>query len=63
MSFSVAIENCDYDELQRLMNANFDLRRQLYGDDVLGPENLRMINLGRQVSRQKLSHKTYKPGL
>ena len=33
------------------MNANFDLRRQLYGDNVLGAENIRMITLGRQVPK------------
>ena len=45
------MENGDHTKLQSLMNANFDLRRQLYGDNVLGAENIRMITLGRQVQK------------
>lgn len=42
-----AIENQNWSDLVELMNENFDLRRQLYGDAVLGDENLRMVALGR----------------
>lgn len=33
--------------LSHLMNENFNLRRELYGDDVIGEMNLFMINLAR----------------
>lgn len=39
----------DYDTLGRLMNANFDLRRKLYGDDWIGAKNLEMIELARSL--------------
>lgn len=42
-----ALEAGDIDEVGRLMNANFDLRRQLYGDEALGAANLRMIEIAR----------------
>jgi len=42
-----ALEHRDYAEVGRLMNANFDLRRQLYGDAALGRANLQMIELAR----------------
>lgn len=42
-----ALEQRDYDEVGRLMNANFDLRRQLYGDAAIGRANLQMIELAR----------------
>jgi glucuronokinase len=32
----------DFDELGKTMNANFDLRRRLYGDGVIGEDMLRM---------------------
>ncbi|CAG8639425.1 11166_t:CDS:2 [Ambispora leptoticha] len=34
-------------ELARLMNENFSLRRELYGDHVLGPANLFIIEISR----------------
>ncbi len=43
-----ALEAGDWDEVGRLMNANFDLRRRLYGDEVIGRANLRMITLARE---------------
>ncbi|XP_071488373.1 uncharacterized protein [Diadema antillarum] len=43
-----ALESGNHTELVRLMNANFDLRRQMYGDKVIGPENLRMVELAKQ---------------
>ncbi len=33
----------------QLMDKNFDLRRSLYGDDCLGPTNLQMIALARDL--------------
>ncbi|CAG8571665.1 16_t:CDS:2 [Ambispora gerdemannii] len=35
-------------ELARLMNNNFSLRRELYGDHVLGPANLLMIEISHK---------------
>lgn len=37
----------DFQHLSQLMNQNFDLRRDLYGDDVIGDKNLFMIKLAR----------------
>ncbi|XP_042863158.1 probable glucuronokinase 2 isoform X1 [Penaeus japonicus] len=42
-----AIKNHDWSNLADLMNANFGLRRELYGDAALGVDNLRMIEIGR----------------
>lgn len=42
-----AIKNHDWSTLADLMNANFGLRRELYGDAALGVDNLRMIEIGR----------------
>ena len=42
-----AIVKGDRDELARLMDANFDLRRKVYGDAALGAKNLRMIEIAR----------------
>lgn len=39
----------NYTELARLMNRNFDLRRQMFGDDVLGWVNIKMIEVARSV--------------
>ena len=35
----------DYHQLASLMRLNFRLRRQLYGDAVLGPTNLKMVQV------------------
>ncbi|PIK45767.1 hypothetical protein BSL78_17372 [Apostichopus japonicus] len=43
-----ALETKDHNKLRELMDRNFDLRRKLYGDDVIGAENLQMVNLARQ---------------
>ncbi|XP_022111078.1 probable glucuronokinase 2 [Acanthaster planci] len=43
-----ALEARDTQRLCDLMNANFDLRRSLYGDEVIGETNVRMIELARQ---------------
>ncbi|KAG0512384.1 hypothetical protein BDA96_10G008800 [Sorghum bicolor] len=39
----------DYTELARLMNKNFDLRREMFGDDVLGSVNIKMVEVARRV--------------
>jgi glucuronokinase len=38
----------DYAALGQVMDAGFDLRRRIYGDDCLGRRNLRMIEIARQ---------------
>ena len=43
----VALTARDYDSLGRLMDANFDLRRRIYGDQWIGRRNLEMINTAR----------------
>lgn len=42
-----AIERGDVGMLSELMNRNFDLRRELYCDEVIGAQNLEMIELAR----------------
>lgn len=42
-----ALEKGDRRRFGELMNMNFDLRRKLYGDDVIGAKNLQMINIAR----------------
>ena len=44
-----ALERQDFDELGRLMNANFDLRRKVLGDAAIGRDNLRMIQIAREL--------------
>lgn len=44
----VAIESRDYGSLADLMDQNFDLRRKLYGDDVIGEANLLMVDIARK---------------
>ncbi|CAN6201940.1 unnamed protein product [Urochloa humidicola] len=39
----------DHIELGRLMNRNFDLRREMFGDDVLGSVNIKMVEVARGV--------------
>ena len=39
----------DYDRLGELMKANFDLRRRIYGDEVIGRRNLEMIEMAREM--------------
>jgi glucuronokinase len=43
-----AIEAKDWTLLSALMNRNFDLRRQIYGDDALGAKTIRMVEIGRE---------------
>lgn len=44
-----AILNKDYAKLADLMNRNFDLRRSMFGDDVLGALNIEMVEVARRV--------------
>ncbi|KAM3296334.1 hypothetical protein ACQJBY_038585 [Aegilops geniculata] len=39
----------NYTELARLMNRNFDLRRQMFGNDALGELNIKMVEVARSV--------------
>lgn len=43
----IAIEKKDWSKFGELMDTNFDLRRKLYGDEVIGEKTLRMIEIGR----------------
>ena len=42
-------QQLDVPRLGSLMNANFGLRRELYGDATLGAINLRMIELAKEL--------------
>lgn len=44
-----ALESCDHGRFGKLMNMNFDLRRKIYGDDVIGEKNLEMIQIARNL--------------
>ncbi|XP_073008891.1 glucuronokinase 1-like [Typha latifolia] len=39
----------NYAELAKLMNRNFNLRRRMFGDDVLGSLNIKMVEVARSV--------------
>jgi glucuronokinase len=43
------LEERDHERLGALMNADFDLRRRLYGDDYIGARNLEMIGMARSL--------------
>lgn len=45
----VALQERDYARLAKLMDRNFDLRRKIFGDEVLGDVNIRMIETARSV--------------
>lgn len=40
-----ALERKDSDTIAELMRANFELRRQIFGDSVIGKANLRMVEV------------------
>ncbi|KAJ8604090.1 hypothetical protein CTAYLR_001732 [Chrysophaeum taylorii] len=44
-----AIESGDKDECKRLLALNFSLRRKLFGDDVLGQANLRLVEIAESL--------------
>ncbi|KAL7094886.1 hypothetical protein ACP275_11G132900 [Erythranthe tilingii] len=39
----------DHAKLATLMNHNFDLRRQMFGDEVLGAMNIEMVEIARRI--------------
>ncbi|XP_041999594.1 glucuronokinase 1-like [Salvia splendens] len=39
----------DHAELATLMNRNFDLRREMFGDEALGAMNIEMVEIARRV--------------
>ena len=44
-----AIKSGDSDKLRECMDANFDMRRKLYGDACLGAANLEMVQIARSL--------------
>jgi len=44
-----SLEAGDIDGVGGLMNANFDLRRRIFGDAVIGPSNLEMVEIARSL--------------
>jgi glucuronokinase len=44
-----ALEEKDYKRFGQLMNMNFDLRRSIYGDKVIGEDSLLMIEIARNL--------------
>jgi glucuronokinase len=44
-----ALREKNFEEVFNLVNANFDLRRELYGDRVVGFENIKMIESARNL--------------
>ena len=44
-----ALLNGDLDGFRGLMDKNFDLRRELYSDEVIGNANLEMVSLARSL--------------
>ena len=47
-SFRLVMENRDIERIKELMNQNFDLRRRIFGDIVIGSKNLEMIEIARR---------------
>ena len=45
----VAIQTSDTEKFKALMDENFNLRRELYGDACVGASNLRMIQIARDM--------------
>ncbi len=44
-----ALEEKDHRRFGMLMNANFDLRRKVYGDSAIGKKNLQMIDIAHSL--------------
>ncbi|XAR51920.1 Glucuronokinase [Bertholletia excelsa] len=44
-----ALEEKNYTKFAQLMNRNFDLRRAMFGDEVIGALNIKMVELARGV--------------
>jgi glucuronokinase len=45
----LALKSKDLKGIGKLVNANFDLRRKIYGDKVVGSENIKMIEMIRSL--------------
>jgi len=45
-----ALETGDFNTLGELMDQNFDLRRRIYGDEVIGKRNLEMVEIARSFA-------------
>ena len=45
----LALKSKDLTKISELVNANFDLRRKIYGDKVVGVENIKMIEMIRSL--------------
>ena len=45
-----ALESKDHKKLAKLINSNFDLRRKIFRDELIGERNLRMIKLARECT-------------
>ncbi|MBD3183475.1 hypothetical protein GF312_14350 [Candidatus Poribacteria bacterium] len=43
-----ALEEEDYERFNQLMDMNFDLRRKIYGDKLIGKRNLQMVDIARK---------------
>jgi len=43
----IALENKDHEEFFELMDMNFDLRKQIIGEDEIGKKNLEMVEIAR----------------
>ena len=44
-----ALMKRDFDAVAKLMDMNFDLRRKIYGDRVIGEKNLEMVAIARKL--------------
>ena len=44
-----ALEERDYDRFGILMSRNFELRRKIYGDAVIGEKNLQMVRIAKDL--------------
>ena len=45
-----ALLDGDHKNLAHLMNKNFDLRREILGDEIIGPQNMKMIEIARGLA-------------
>mmetsp|Transcript_3945 Transcript_3945/g.10677 ORF Transcript_3945/g.10677 Transcript_3945/m.10677 type:complete len:201 (+) Transcript_3945:1061-1663(+) len=45
----MALQDGDWPKIAHLMNANFDLRRKMFGDAVIGEVNIKMVEVARSV--------------
>ncbi|KAF5834847.1 ribosomal protein S5 domain 2-type protein [Dunaliella salina] len=45
----VALQDGNWPKIAHLMNTNFDLRRKMFGDAVIGEANIKMVEVARSV--------------